>query len=166
MLYGGGITAYGIFYIMENGQAIVGFNSTGIEFSSLTYQTILIGFYIIFLIQFIVSDNIYENMKIETIKSRWNNYFFEEKPVEGIAIFRILIGFLALFTFFQDSLVMHDFWGPFAIQSSKTSMMNYSFPILNIFQHLKITNGLLYFFVTLQFLALFSFSIVSDSFLF
>ena len=75
-------------------------------------------------------------MKIETIRSRWNNYFFAEKPVEGIAIFRILIGLIALFSFFQDSLVMHDFWGPFAIQSTKTSMMNYSFPTLNIFQHL------------------------------
>ena len=67
LLYGGGITAYGIFYIMENGQAIIGFNSTGLEFSSLTYQTILIGFYIIFLIQFIVSDNIYENMNNEWV---------------------------------------------------------------------------------------------------
>ena len=67
LLYGGGITAYGIFYIIENGQAIVGLNSTGLEFSSLTYQAILIGFYIIFLIQFIVSDNIYENMNNEWV---------------------------------------------------------------------------------------------------
>jgi hypothetical protein len=67
LLYGGGITAYGIFYIIQNGQAIVGLNSTGLEFSSLTYQTILIGFYIIFLIQFIVSDNIYENMNNEWV---------------------------------------------------------------------------------------------------
>lgn len=67
LLYGGGITAYGIFYIIENKEAIVGLNSIGVDFSSLTYQTILIGFYVIFLIQFIVSDNIYENMNNEWV---------------------------------------------------------------------------------------------------
>ena len=98
-------------------------------------------------------------MKYEEIKSIWYNYFFKERPVEGIAIFRILMGLLALFTFLQDSLVMQDFWGPFAIQSMKTSMMNYNFPILNIFQHFKITNNLMYFFITVQFIALFCFTI-------
>lgn len=68
LLYGGGITIYGIYYVMQNGSTIVGINSTGIEFSSLTYQIILIGFYLVFLIQFIVSDNIYEKMNNEWVK--------------------------------------------------------------------------------------------------
>ncbi|KFZ27252.1 MAG: hypothetical protein KQ78_00502 [Candidatus Izimaplasma bacterium HR2] len=68
LLYGGGITIYGIYYIMENGSTIVGINSTGVEFSSLTYQIILIGFYLVFLIQFIISDNIYEKMNNEWVK--------------------------------------------------------------------------------------------------
>ncbi len=68
LLYGGGITIYGIYYIMENGGTIVGINSTGVEFSSLTYQIILIGFYLVFLIQFIISDNIYEKMNNEWVK--------------------------------------------------------------------------------------------------
>lgn len=68
LLFGGGITVYGIYYIMENGEAIVGINSTGVEVSSLTYQAILIGFYVVFLIQFIVSDNIYEKMNNEWVR--------------------------------------------------------------------------------------------------
>lgn len=68
LIFGGGITVYGIYYIIENGEAIVGVNSTGVEFSSLTYQAILIGFYVVFLIQFIVSDNIYEKMNNEWVR--------------------------------------------------------------------------------------------------
>ncbi len=68
LIYGGGITIYGVYYIAQNGQSIVGINSSGIEYSSLTYQAILIGFYIVFLIQFIVSDNIYEKMNNDWVK--------------------------------------------------------------------------------------------------
>ncbi len=68
LIYGGGITTYGIFYIIENGDAIVGINSSGVAISSLTYQAILIGFYLIFLIQFMVSDNIYEKMNNEWVR--------------------------------------------------------------------------------------------------
>ena len=68
LIYGGGITAYGIYYIMQNGNGIVGTNSTGVEISSLTYQTILIGFYLVFLIQFVISDNIYERMNNEWVR--------------------------------------------------------------------------------------------------
>lgn len=68
LIYGGGITIYGIYYIIGNGEAIVGINSTGVEFSSLTYQVILVGFYVIFLIQFVISDNIYEKMNNEWVR--------------------------------------------------------------------------------------------------
>ncbi len=68
LIYGGGITIYGIYYIAQNGHSIVGINSSGVEYSSLTYQTILIGFYVVFLIQFIVSDNIYEKMNNDWVR--------------------------------------------------------------------------------------------------
>ena len=68
LLYGGGITIYGIYYITQNGESILGKNATGIETSSLTYQVILLGFYLIFLVQFIISDNIYEKMNNEWIR--------------------------------------------------------------------------------------------------
>ncbi len=68
LLYGGAITVYGVIYIIQNGDSIVGINSTGLEMSSLTYQIILIGFYITFLIQFIISDSIYEKMNNEWVR--------------------------------------------------------------------------------------------------
>jgi hypothetical protein len=91
--------------------------------------------------------------KIENIKEMWFNYFFKERPVEGIAIFRILIGALAFLTFLQDSFVMSDLWGPDAIQSTQTAAKNFSFPTLNIFQYIKMTNTVLYTFVSIQILA-------------
>ncbi len=68
LLYGGAITVYGVIYIVQKGQSIVGVNSSGPEVSSLTYQIILIGFYVVFLIQFIISDNIYEKMNNEWVR--------------------------------------------------------------------------------------------------
>ncbi len=68
LLYGGAITAYGVFYIIENGASIVGINSTGVEMSSITYQIILVGFYLVFLVQFIISDSIYEKMNNEWVR--------------------------------------------------------------------------------------------------
>lgn len=96
-------------------------------------------------------------MKLIEVKSKWNNFWFKEKPVEGIALFRILIGLLTLSSFFQDSLLMFDFWGPNAIQSVKTGMENFSYPVLNLFQYIDLTNGKLIFLVVLQYLALISF---------
>ena len=68
ILYGGAVTVVGVIYIMQNGGSIVGVNSPGVEISSLTYQVILIGFYITFLVQFIISDNIYEKMNNEWVR--------------------------------------------------------------------------------------------------
>ena len=98
-------------------------------------------------------------MNISNIKSSLYNYFFAEKPVEGIAFFRIMIGTIAFFVFLQDSIMMHDFWGPDAIQTPETSARNYSFPILNIFQYIKITNTILYTFVSIQLISLIFFTI-------
>ena len=98
-------------------------------------------------------------MTLSEIGTRWHNFWHVEKPVEGIAIFRILVGALALATFFQDVLRMNDFWGPYAIQSFETGMKNYSFPILNVFQYFDWTYGVMYFFVTLQFIALITFTV-------
>lgn len=68
IIYGGAVTIVGVFYIIQNGNSIVGVNAPGVEISSLTYQIILIGFYITFLVQFIISDNIYEKMNNEWVR--------------------------------------------------------------------------------------------------
>jgi hypothetical protein len=98
-------------------------------------------------------------MRAKTIYSKWNSFFFKEAPVEGLAIFRILLGLLALTTFLQDSLILNDLWGQMGLQSTETMMKNYSFPILSIFQYLRLTDNLLFALVILQLLALFSFTI-------
>lgn len=82
LIYGGAITAYGIIYIIDNIDDLVGANSYGPEISSGTYQFILLGFYLIFLIQLIVSDNIYEKMNNEWVRmnkvlGKYQNFSFE-----------------------------------------------------------------------------------------
>ena len=73
-------------------------------------------------------------MSWSRLKEIWNNYFFKEAPVDGICLFRILFGILVLSTFFQDALFYKDLWAPEAVQSMSSSMKNYPFQILNIFQ--------------------------------
>jgi len=68
ILYGGVVTAVGVYYVIQNGASIVGVNDPNVIVSSLTYQIILIGFYITFLVQFIISDNIYEKMNNEWVR--------------------------------------------------------------------------------------------------
>ena len=68
LLYGVLITAYGIFNIFEKGDSIVGLNAINTEVSLYTYSGILIGFYFIFLVQFLISDNIYEKMNNEWVR--------------------------------------------------------------------------------------------------
>lgn len=81
-------------------------------------------------------------MSWNRIKELWNNYFFKPAPVDGICLFRILFGILVLSAFFQDALFYKDLWGPQAVQSLSTSLKNYPFPILNIFQYFPQSEGL------------------------
>lgn len=68
LLYGGITTVGGVVYVYLYGDALVGVNSIGTEISSLTYQVILVAFYIVFFIQFLVSDNIYEKLNNDWVR--------------------------------------------------------------------------------------------------
>ncbi len=68
LIYGGAITAYGVYYIFDKGVSIVGVNTIDTQTSLYTYLVILVGFYIVFLIQFLVSDNIYEKMNNDWVR--------------------------------------------------------------------------------------------------
>ena len=69
LLYGGAITLYGIYYIATQGDQLIGLMSNyGVEITALTYQIIFVGFYVIFLIQFLISDNIYEKLNNEWVR--------------------------------------------------------------------------------------------------
>jgi len=119
LIYGGAITVYGVIYIVDNINDLVGANSVGVEFSSITYQFILLGFYLIFLVQFIVSDNIYEKMNNEWVRmnkvlEKYQNYSFEtlkainesnsEAPVYENAKFQQAVSELSVFIneFFEE----------------------------------------------------------------
>lgn len=68
LLYGGAVTLYGIYYITTNSSELVGVESVfGIGASSVTYIVIFVGFYIVFLVQFLLSDNIYEKLNNEWV---------------------------------------------------------------------------------------------------
>lgn len=93
-------------------------------------------------------------MSINDIKNAWNNYFFAPKPVDGICLFRILLGLLIFVVFMQDAFFYQDIWATNAIQSLDTSLRNYSFPILNIFQYLPNQDWVYQVCITLLFISL------------
>lgn len=68
LLYGGGTTAYGVYYVIDKGTSIIGTNSLDVGVSMYTYIVVLVGFYSVFLIQFLISDNIYEKMNNDWVR--------------------------------------------------------------------------------------------------
>lgn len=68
IIYGGAVTLYGAIYAFQSGGELMGILSTSENVSVLTYQIMLVGFYIIFLIQFILSDHIYEKLNNEWVR--------------------------------------------------------------------------------------------------
>lgn len=70
LFYGGFVAGLGVYYILTKGVSIIGTNSIDINVSMMTYLIILIGFYVVFLIQFLISDNIYEKMNNEWVRMK------------------------------------------------------------------------------------------------
>jgi len=68
LLYGGGITSYGVYYIFDKGTSIIGTNTLNVDISMYTYIVVLVGFYSVFLIQLLISDNIYEKMNNDWVR--------------------------------------------------------------------------------------------------
>jgi hypothetical protein len=69
----------------------------------------------------------------EKIIKGWEKFFFEEKPTEGLAIFRIFwIGLIFVY-FLLDLNNIHDFYGPHAIISLNTVKSQYPYIHGNLF---------------------------------
>jgi len=68
LLYGFVVTGIGVYYIFDKGASIIGTASTNSDVSLLIYLVVLCGFYLVFLIQFLISDNIYEKMNNEWVR--------------------------------------------------------------------------------------------------
>lgn len=82
LLYGGIATGIGVYYIILQGSQIIGSNTLDAAVSTQTYLVILIGFYLVFLIQFLISDNIYEKMNNEWVRmnkvlERYQDFSFQ-----------------------------------------------------------------------------------------
>lgn len=73
ILYGLPLTGYGVYYIILNGERLGNSNLTNLGLSNYIYQGILIGFYVIFLIHFILSDHIYESINNEYLEIQKKN---------------------------------------------------------------------------------------------
>jgi hypothetical protein len=68
LIYGVISTLSGVMYIYYFGDLLAGINSYGAEITNLTYQIILVSFFVVFFIQLLVSDNIYEKLSSEWVK--------------------------------------------------------------------------------------------------
>ncbi len=62
IVYGAALTLYGLIYIHQNGAQLVAPDATSVLTSNLVYQGALMGFFLIFLIYFILSEIIYEQI--------------------------------------------------------------------------------------------------------
>jgi hypothetical protein len=83
-------------------------------------------------------------MSIRNIIEAWNKFFFEERPTEGIALFRIVWAGLLLCYFLIDLGNINDFYAPHAIVSYTTAESQFPYWHLNIFKLFKPTYEVTY----------------------
>ena len=70
---------------------------------------------------------------LKKIPAAWDRFFFEERPTEGLAIFRIAWMSLIFCYFLLDLGNISEFYGPYAIISHETAREQFPFLHLNIF---------------------------------
>ncbi len=70
---------------------------------------------------------------IKSFVKSWDKFFFEEKPTEGLALFRIFWMGMIFFTFLCDMANINDFFGPHAILSLQTVKGQFTNFHLNLF---------------------------------
>jgi len=119
LLYGGGTAAYGVYYVFDKGASIIGTNTLDVNISMYTYIVVLVGFYSVFLIQFLISDNIYEKMnndwvRMNKVLSRYQELTFKhlaemieensQEPIYKNTKFRQTVSELSVFIneFFEE----------------------------------------------------------------
>ena len=93
-------------------------------------------------------------LSFETISKAWNKFFFEERPVEGMALFRIIWGLILMVNLYYYIGSVEDFYGPQAILSFKTVQQMFPYPHLNILNYFSPTLESVYLLLGFYFLAL------------
>jgi len=81
ILYGGILTGYGVYYIQVNESLMIDNGYSLSETGPVIYQTILISFFLVYLVQFILTDSINDNLntdylKTKKINERYRSYIF------------------------------------------------------------------------------------------
>jgi hypothetical protein len=64
----------------------------------------------------------------------WDNFFFKPRPVDSIALFRIIWMSLIFFGVLVEYYNIQDFYGPHAVASLKSVESEFNYPHLSIFQ--------------------------------
>ncbi len=96
-------------------------------------------------------------MKISEISRAWNQFFFREAPVDGICLFRVLLGTVLLSTFLTDLSGYQHFWGPYGLIGPQTFEGVFNGNHFNLFHALKPSFNSLYFVMALHCAALLCF---------
>lgn len=86
--------------------------------------------------------------------SAWDRFFFDPKPVDSIALFRIFWCSILLFTALVDIRNINDFYGPHALISLNTVKEQFPFTHLNIFHLFKPTYEFVYILFSVYILGL------------
>jgi len=76
ILYGGVLTAYGLYYIQTDENLISTITDTIPQLGPIIYQSILIGFFVVYLIHFILTESMNEKLNEEYLKTQKANDIF------------------------------------------------------------------------------------------
>lgn len=90
------------------------------------------------------------------ISAAWNKFFFEPKPVEGMALFRIFWCLILLVNALLYIPNINDFYGPHAILSFETVKTQFNYLHLNIFNMLPVSYEMVYAVIGIYIVALLS----------
>lgn len=86
-------------------------------------------------------------MTIRIIKDAWNKFFFEPRPTESIALFRIVWGLILAAYLICELPNLSDFYGPHALLSLSTVRAQFPFAHANLFHLLSGSYEAVYFLV-------------------
>jgi hypothetical protein len=89
----------------------------------------------------------------------WNTFFFRPEPVIKEGIFRIIWGIILLIYISQDFINIESFYGPYGIISLKSSLNQFFYPHINLFQYFGNTIKFTYLIYGLFFLSTLTFII-------
>ena len=93
-------------------------------------------------------------MKLKKIMGNWNRFFYQDIPIDGLAYFRIFLGFIILMTFLSDIANASLWWSDEGFHSLTTAKQSLQFFHFNLFEFLPPSLNSLYFLIGLKLIVL------------